>query len=62
MPCITFRNRGSREEFVEKFFWAKPVHNFIGHDVLIVTDVFSTFNQERDQLSLIFAFLIMQQA
>ena len=38
MPCIIFRNRGSWEEFVEKFFWAKLVHNSVGRNVPIVTD------------------------
>ena len=38
MPSIIFRNRGSWEEFVEKFFWAKLIHNFVGHNVPMVTD------------------------
>ena len=38
VPCIVFGNRGPWKEFVEKLFWAKLVHNFIGHSVPIVTD------------------------
>ena len=38
MPCIISRNQGSWEEFVEKFFWGKLVHNFVVHNVPIVTD------------------------
>ena len=34
MPRIIFRNRGSWEEFVEKFFLAVLVHNVIGHNVI----------------------------
>ena len=38
MPCIIFRNRGSWDKFVEKCFWAKLAHNFIGHNIPIITD------------------------
>ena len=38
MPGIIIQNRGSWEEFVEKFFWAKPIHNFIGHNFPVVMD------------------------
>ena len=35
---LYFETEKSWEEFVEKFFWAKIVHDFIGHNVPIVTD------------------------
>ena len=62
VPRIVGRMRESRMIFIPSAFRAQSAHNLIRHDGSIVTERFSTFNQEDDQLSFILALDIIEQA